>query len=273
MLRIIACSSILGLSLGVLAAQEIKSNPPAPARAAVPPPVAPGAPLPPAGENDSDAVDYVVEVKLLEGPGLREALEAVDFVSDPNALPPAKPASPAPGQHKSADWAERLWDDQPIGGSGVTILCAPKISLLANQGAAVWMQGTRTFTYLEPLGNDTFQAKRTEPIELGMRLSMTVRPFDQDSRTVEVSPLELAMSVFEGRKPVEGLDIDAGEPIIVERVLKPSAVRVKLGEVFALAALGTPKNDLVMLVRVKLPWRAEAATPSPSNKTQAIKND
>ena len=273
MLRTIACLSIFVLSTGFLAGQETRPNLPVPPRASVPPAEAPRAPIPPAGENDVGAVDYVVEVKLLEGPGLREALDGVDAGSDSNALPQANPASPAKAQGKSADWATSLWDHQPIDGSGVTILCAPKISLFANQGAAVWMQGTRIFTYLEPLGNDTFQAKRTEPIELGMRLSLTVRPFDKDSRTVEVSPLELAMSVFEGRKPVEGLEVDAGEPIIVERVLKPSAVRVKLGEVFALAALGTPKNDVIMLVKVKRPERNNTALPSPPSKSQAIKND
>lgn len=255
MVRQMVCLAMFVSLVATAAGQEGSVGSQAGPATSVPPVAAPAAPMPAENEQEQDALQYVVEVKLFEGPGLQAVVEPVG--GDPSA-----PGAGDRHRGKTEVWGQRLWDCRPDESSEIRLLTSPTLMVVANHVATVHVGGTRIFTYLEPIGDETFRAKRTEPIELGLQLSVCVRPFGDDPQIVELSPLQLAMSVLEGREVVEGLagELNVGKPIVAEKLLKPSAVRLRLGEVFALAALGQPKNQVVMLVRVDRP-SPKPATP------------
>lgn len=131
----------------------------------------------------------------------------------------------------------------------VSVLAAPKLAVIAGQSGVIQLQSAQVFTYLEPLGEGKFQAKHTAPTELGMKFVLGVQPVIGDTQAVEVSPLEIELSVLDGREPVEGLDLDVGKPIIATRSLKTTA-QMKLGDKRIIPIPSGPTKHAALLLRI-----------------------
>ena len=215
---------------------------------------------------------YVIEMRLLEGikpldkdPAIREWIrpgaKAVKsgHPSDRVEMPPVLPA-PLPPASSAADDAlraeaspndpdEELWRDTPRR-SPVTVLAAPKLAVPLKRPATVQIGTEQFFSYLVPLGHGKFEAKHTAAQELGMKFTLELQPVEGDDKVVEISPLEVQLSVLDGREPVEGLDLEVGKPIIATRSLKTSAT-MKLGATRMIELPSGPKTQAVLLLRVK----------------------
>jgi len=115
---------------------------------------------------------------------------------------------------------------------------------------STWLSVLYQQSYLEPLGAGKFELQHTPPHQLGMEFSLTVQPVAGDERFVDVSPLEVDLSMLDGREPVEGLDLDVGRPIVATRSLSTTA-RLKLGATRLIALPSGPHMQAVLLLRVK----------------------
>jgi hypothetical protein len=185
------------------------------------------------------------------------------------ALAPPIAATRATQSERSSSKGAELWNDAPKK-PGVTVLAAPKLATVAGRPGVVQIQTEQIFTYLEPLGDGKFQAKHTDPTELGMKFVLGVEPVEGDAQAVDVSPLEIQLSVLDGREPVEGLDLDVGKPIIATRSLKTTA-KMKLGDTRLIPIPSGPKTQAALLLRISriastqqevIPPRS-ATTPDP----------
>jgi hypothetical protein len=215
---------------------------------------------------------YVIEMRLLEGikpldkgPAIREWIRPgakaaksdhpPDRVAPPPVLPaPLPPASSAVKDALRAETSpndpdEELWRDTPRR-SPITVLAAPKLAVLPKQPATVQIGTQQFFSYLVPLGQGKFEAKHTAAQELGMKFTLELQPVEGDDKVVEISPLEVQLSVLDGREPVEGLDLEVGKPIIATRSLKTSAT-MRLGATRMIELPSGPKTQAVLLLRVK----------------------
>jgi hypothetical protein len=210
---------------------------------------------------------FTIEIKVLEGRRLPQEVPA--DAKSPMTAPahtknnydfPGRVALPlsAPVPHTSAtniterthtaDEVADPWDDA-LKEPGVTVLAAPKLAVVARHSAVVQLQSQQIFTYLEPLGEGTFKAKHTDPMELGMKFVLGVQPIEADERFVELSPLEIQLAVLDGREPVDGLDLDVGKPIVATRSLKTTA-KMKLGVTRIIPIPSGPKTQAALLLRI-----------------------
>jgi hypothetical protein len=161
---------------------------------------------------------------------------------------PPKAATQATDSARSVEEVADPWDaaqKEP----GVTVLAAPKLAVVARQSAVLQIQSQQIFTYLEPLGEGTFKAKHTDPMELGIKFVLGVQPVEGDKRAIEVSPLEIQLAVLDGREPVDGLDLDVGKPIVATRSLKTTA-KMKLGVTRMIPIPSGPKTQAALLLRI-----------------------
>jgi hypothetical protein len=163
-------------------------------------------------------------------------------------LAPPVAATRATHSERSRSKGADLWDDAQRN-PGITVLAAPKLATVAGRSGVVQIQTEQIFTYLEPLGDGKYQAKHTDPTELGMKFVLGVQPVEGDAQAVEVSPLEIQLSVLDGREPVEGLDLDVGKPIIATRSLKTTA-KMKLGDTRMIPIPSGPKTQAALLLRI-----------------------
>jgi hypothetical protein len=183
---------------------------------------------------------------------------------DLEILPPKTAASATRGT-RAVDEKEDLWDDAQMNPS-VTVLAAPKLAVVAGRSGVVQIQNVQIFTYLEPLGDAKFQARHTDPAELGMKFVLGVEPVEGDTQAVEVSPLEIQLSVLDGREPVEGLDLDVGKPIIATRSLKTTA-KMKLGATRLIPIPSGPKTQAALLLRINRVDTADLQPDPPRSST------
>jgi hypothetical protein len=108
----------------------------------------------------------------------------------------------------------------------VDILSAPRIAVLPGRPASVSIAST--LQYLDPAGDGLWRARDTDPdASPGVFVDVTVRP----AREEEAAELDVALRVVlaSGREKIEGLNLDAGRPILSTREIK-TRVTVKLGE-------------------------------------------
>ncbi len=167
------------------------------------------------------------------------------------AAPTAKPARMAPPARPAEARAPEepdLWDDS-LNDPGVSVLAAPVVSVVAGVPAMVQVKSEAVLTYLEPLGNGKFEAKETRPRELGMEIELAIQPIAGNDQYVDVSPLQFRISTLDGREPVDGLNLEAGKPIIAKRSLNTTA-RLKLGIARRIAIPSGPKAEAALLLRV-----------------------
>jgi hypothetical protein len=170
-----------------------------------------------------------------------------DHKEDLKLLPPKAVPSPIHSTH-AADERDDLWDDTRTI-PGVTVLAEPKLAVVAGLSGVVQIQNVQVFTYLEPLSDGKFQAKQTDPTELGMKFVLGIQPAEEDAHAVEISPLEIELSVLDGREPVEGLDLDVGKPIVATRSLKTTA-KMKLGSTRLIPIPSGRKTQAALLLRI-----------------------
>jgi hypothetical protein len=267
-----AAFTLFGVVFGVVSAQEV-----APQSA------------PRADRSGWQSETFTIEIKVLEGRGLPQEAPtdpkpwtaapatrgfdhrgrrappppALAIRPNPVALPddvdtkykeylqlaPSDAATRATERGRFADENADLWDDAQQK-PGVTVLAAPKLAVVAGQSGVIQIQTQQIFTYLQPLGDGKFQAKHTDPTELGMKFVLGVQPVEGDKRSVEVSPLEIQLAVLDGREPVEGLDLDVGKPIIATRSLKTTA-KMKLGDTRMIPIPSGPKTQAALLLRIR----------------------
>jgi hypothetical protein len=107
--------------------------------------------LAPAKDGDLDGAgrrgkQVVIEMRVIEGRGIA--------------------AAKSPGVD--------LWGDQL--GPGMKVLAEPIVATIFGRPVSVGLQGQQSFSYLVPLGEGRFEAKDTDPLELGMRFTLVVQP-------------------------------------------------------------------------------------------------
>ena len=162
-------------------------------------------------------------------------------------VPPDAPIRATENARSAADGAQ-LWDDAQKK-PGVTVLATPTLAVVGGQTGVIQIQSEQIFEYLEPVGEGKYQAKHTEPTELGMKFVLGVQTVEGDARSVEISPLEIQLAVLDGREPVEGLDLEVGKPIIATRSLKTTA-KMKLGVARMIPIPSGPKTQAALLLRI-----------------------
>ncbi|HEV2971684.1 MAG TPA: hypothetical protein VGY55_17030 [Pirellulales bacterium] len=160
------------------------------------------------------------------------------------AKPTSIGLSPTKVQRNPTD----VWD-QPQDDPRLRTMEAPTMTMRAKQSGFMGVENPQSFAYLEPLGHDDFHLKRTDVKKLGMKFTIEPRPVENDLESVEVS-LEIETTTLDGREAVEGLDLDAGKPIIATRSLKTTA-KLKLGVTRVVAIPSGPATQAALLLRVK----------------------
>jgi hypothetical protein len=190
--------------------------------------------LAPAKDGDLDGAgrrgkQVVIEMRVIEGRGIA--------------------AAKSPGVD--------LWGDQL--GPGMKVLAEPIVATIFGRPVSVGLQGQQSFSYLVPLGEGRFEAKDTDPLELGMRFTLVVQPGDVES--FELEQLEAELTALDGREAVAGLDLDVGKPIITTRSLKTSG-RLKLGAARVIALPTGPNREAVLVLRVRPMGFTDVPDPS-----------
>ena len=151
---------------------------------------------------------------------IAEALQSSEAADAVRSLPPlgsvsGEIISPAPRATSSTEKWKAL-RDEIASDPQAQIISAPTLSVVEKQEATVYVASQAVFEYLVPLGERKFEARHTEPQELGIRLSIVVNPGD-DSEAVVLSPLQVEVTSLDRREPVKGLGLDVGKPIISTR--------------------------------------------------------
>jgi hypothetical protein len=267
MIRTWFALGVVVLLTGAAVAQEAK--PPAAVK-----------PIPPAANAD---FEYLIEMRVLEGKDLLcddaawrdstvdrlqklvkrpwEKATVVGAAPQPAPTPEATSAAPGPMPAPPAVAAyqrelaqsstdDELWVCASMDVPGITTVAAPKLVTRTGQPVTLSIQTSSRFSYLEPLGDDKYQAKYSPVQELGMKVVVALQPVAGDDTSVDVSPLEIEVTALDGREPVEGLDLEVGKPIISTRSLKTTA-KMKLGATRLIAIPSGPKTQAALLVRVK----------------------
>jgi hypothetical protein len=156
-------------------------------------------------------------------------------------LPAPLPSAAEPG--------ELSLRDRLASHADVDILSAPKVTVFEEQEATIYMATQEIFDYLVPLEDGKFEARNTEPLELGIRISFAVTP-TEDAGAVVLSPLQIEVTSLDGREPVKGLDLEAGKPIVSSRSLK-TTVPLRLGEDRLLPIPSGPERKAAVILRVE----------------------
>jgi hypothetical protein len=99
------------------------------------------------------------------------------------------------------------------------VLTAPQITMIPRQTATIEISAAKSFTYLESADEGRYVAKRSEPMKLGMKITIKAEP-SSDDESVVLCRLECETSTLVGREPVKGLDLDVGKPIVATWSLK-----------------------------------------------------
>jgi hypothetical protein len=181
----------------------------------------------------------------------------------PSAQPPAAVVPSPIAAHQPATAGnspeDELWESSAMDSLGITTVAAPRMVIFAKQSATCLIQTSTPLSYLVPLGDGKYQVKYTVQA-LGMKITVAVQRADGDDTSVELSPLEIAITALDGREPVEGLDLDVGKPIISTRSLK-TTTKVKLGATRLIAIPSGPRTQAALLLRVKRGSSDFAAPP------------
>lgn len=172
---------------------------------------------------------------------LARSISALDSVS-------GEIISPAPRLTSKDDKWEAL-RDEIASDPQARIISAPTLSVIEKQEATVYVASQAVFEYLVPLGDKTFEARNTEPQELGIRLSLVVNPADEEEAVV-LSPLQVEVTSLDGREPVKGLGLDVGKPIVSTRSIKTS-LPIRFGEERMLPIPSGPNKAAVVILRVE----------------------
>ena len=169
--------------------------------------------------------------------------QTISVGTSDSGKPSAKDLGPRKAQPKPRD----IWDISSDELQGRTVQ-APKMLVRSKTSAYLGLENPQRFSYLEPLGDDNFRHKRTDVKKLGMKFTIAPQPIEGDENSVELS-VDIETTTLDGREAVEGLDLNAGKPIIATRSLKTTA-RMKLGVTRTIVIPSGPTTQAVLLLRV-----------------------
>lgn len=128
-------------------------------------------------------------------------------------------------------------------------LAEPRLITVENRPASFAINNKRSFDYLVSEGEGRFRAEKTPPHDLGLSVELTVRTLAGEPDAIELAPLKISQATLDGREPIDGLDLDAGKPIISKRSVETNA-RCTLGQARCVPIATTPGRQALMLLRV-----------------------
>jgi hypothetical protein len=198
---------------------------------------------------------------------IAEALESEQAADAVKSLPPRDSVSiesdsMGPGRLPPPEWValrKRIQANPDL-----RILSQPMLLVLDEHEAAVHVASQQVFEYLVPIGDGKFEVRKTEPQELGIRLTFVVNPAD-DPEAVVLSPVQIEVTSLDGREPVNGLGLDVGKPIISTRSIETS-VPLRFGEERTVPIPSGPTQAAAVILRVERVEFERLMTPTTANE-------
>ncbi len=113
------------------------------------------------------------------------------------------------------------WDGKPSppDSKKVVLLSSPKVIALSGTAFEIWVGSEQPIQYFEKLPDGRFELK-TMPGKTGLGLSGTVESAQPGQ--VILRDLTILLRSIESRVPIEGVDLDVGQPIVASRECKAS---------------------------------------------------
>lgn len=161
------------------------------------------------------------------------------------------------------------------------VLAAPSLMALQGHTATVQIGSESVLEYLEPIGNDQYRRKLSEPLKLGLEAQCTVteigRVADSGQSAPKNEPAEneadahanvlerkhakvetvIRVSSLQGRMPVDGISLSVGKPIVQRQSIETTLDLVE-GKVSHLVLATSNERSLHILIWIgwKVPENA-----------------
>ncbi len=223
---------------------------------------------------DPDVADQIlINVFVVELRGnVQRALKEADFHESPGGHRYTSATGRSSGH--GSDWlAQRLEVMKAY--AEIDVLSRPQVRSLLGQSAEIQVSGgVPEIAYLVRTGKKTFELKEAvvQPT-LGISIHLTAQAVAEDSERIEISPLTIATTTFDGREPIPGVDLDVGKPIISTRRLETSITLTDGGETSGIVLPGPTGRQPILFISVRrvskdgrntLPNPVTDAVPSPA---------
>ncbi len=169
----------------------------------------------------------------------------------------------SPGSHRYASAADHAWGGESKwlakeletmkAYAEIEILSRPHIRAPLGQPAEVQVScGTPQIAYLVRTGKKTFELREAaaQPA-LGLMIKLTAQVAAEDSGRIEISPLAISTTTFDGREPIPGIDLDVGKPILSTRKLETSITVTDAAETSGIVLPGPSGRQAILFLRVR----------------------
>ncbi|HEY3969745.1 MAG TPA: hypothetical protein VGM05_34695 [Planctomycetaceae bacterium] len=203
-------------------------------------------------EADVDAADQILmNLLIVELRGnVQRALKEADF----HEAPGGHRYTSATGRSSGAgsDWQSMQLNSMKAYAE-VDVLSRPQVRSLLGQSAEIQVSGgVPEIAYLVRTGKKTFELKEAvaQP-KLGIAIHLTAQAVAEDSDQIEISPLTIATTTFDGREPIPGFDLDVGKPIISTRKLETSITLTDGGETSGIMLPGPTGRQPILFISVR----------------------
>jgi hypothetical protein len=219
-----------------------------------------------------DADQILMQLLIVELRGnVQRALKEADFHASPSGHRYTSATARSSGQ--GSEWLVKQIETMK-GHAEVDVLSRPQIRTLSGQSAQIQVcTAVPQIPYMVRNGKKTFELREfvAEPV-LGLTISMTAQAVGEDPKQIEISPVKISTTTFDGREPIPGVDLDVGKPIISTRRLETSITLTDGGETSGIVLPGPTGRQAVMFLTVRrftkkaremLPQPAVEAKPAP----------
>jgi len=138
---------------------------------------------------------------------------------------------------------EKAPTDSPMSGERVSLLAKPAIALAQGEEGSLTIGSEQTIEYFEPIRNNLYELKTLkEPT--GLTIGVQVGAVDSDHATLKNLSVELR--TVEERKPIEGVSLNVGEPVIRTRQFN-AAVRLTVGREYGVLIHNKDMQGLLLM--------------------------
>ena len=210
----------------------------------------------------ADQIQMDLLVVELRG-NVERALKEADFHEAPGSRRYISATGSSSG--RESDWLKSQLQTMKTY-ADIEVLSRPHVKSLLGQPVEIQVNcEPPQIAYLVRTGNKTFELREAvaQPT-LGVTISLTAQSDADHPGQIEISPLKISTTTFDGREPVPGVDLDVGKPIISTRRLETSIRVTDGGETSGIVLPGPSGRSAVLFLCVRrVPKEGAQILPNP----------